>query len=563
MGDDVLMPRQRARVVRTAYKLQAIKLVRALAGVEIKQAKDLVEGQRWFEFELDAQARASIDEHVQEFGSELAYEPDLPDEPDEPDEPGIDPRLLDPRFEVRADLRYLDGPNKLSAIKLARELTGLGLKDTKDLVEQRGWVLRDVPIAETKLAERRFAEVGSRVELVPRSLSIMAFDPRHPARGAQPLVRMRVTGNQLAIEHGHIDAWARTDSQSRSFDTVEQLEAAITAQCRAWTDAGLELEHDAVALLVRASAREPALEQSIREAEDPGEALLVYADWLAAQGDPRGELAPLQQVGATQEFAAALVRHAAHLFGPLQDFVGKLELEWRGGMVSRIAFPPMNLAEVPPSESLRRVFALPIMACLRELKLSGPWSTPDPLSMIGAAVLGGLRVLALENGLHRRVEIASWRALERLERLVIHTGYGHGGPLQLPSLRELCLTARTVDLELVGLFTDAVLDRLDDVELHVTHAPNADTWVEDYTNMMRALLDAMSRQAPLRGRFRLRIDLGTLDGRFVGMLFDAPLAGRVARLELLAALDEQALQTYENRRAKLPRRVEVSLEQPR
>lgn len=562
MGDDVLMPRQRARVVRTAYKLQAIKLIRGLAGVEIKQAKDLVEGQQWFEFELDAQARRSIDEHVHEFGSELAYEPDLPDPSDEPDEPGIDPRLLDPRFEVRADLRYLDGPNKISAIKLARELTGLGLKDTKDLVESQGWVLRDVPIASAKLAERRFAEVGSRVELVPRSLSIMAFDPRHPARGAQPLVRMRVTGNQLAIEHGHIDAWT-TDSQPRSFDTVEQLDAAITAQCRAWTDAGLELEHDAIALLVRASVRAPALEQSIREAEDPGEALLVYADWLAAQGDPRGELAPLQQVGATQEFEAALARHAAHLFGPLQDIVGKLELEWRGGMVSRIAFPPMDLPAVAPGfESLRRVLALPIMACVRELELSGLWSTQDPLSTIGAEVLGGLRVLVLENGVHRRLEIASWRALERLERLEIHSGYAQGGPLELPRLRELSITGR-VDASLVGLFTDAVLDRLDDVELHVTHAPRNEPWVEDYGETMRALLDAISRYAPLRGRFRLRIDLGTLDSRFVGMLFDAPLASRVARLELLAALDDEALQTYQKRRAELPRRVEVSLVPPR
>jgi hypothetical protein len=97
----------------------------------------------------------------------------------------IDERLLESRHEVRADLRYLGGPKKIEGIKLVRVLVpGLGLGEARDLVEQQGWVLEDVPIAEAKLAERQFAGLGADVEIVARSLTIMAFDPQHHARGA-------------------------------------------------------------------------------------------------------------------------------------------------------------------------------------------------------------------------------------------------------------------------------------------------------------------------------------------------------------------------------------------
>lgn len=557
------MARQRVRVVRTAHKLQAIKLVRELAGVGLKDAKDWVEGQQWFELELDAHARTQLDAHVDAYGSELDYEP-LPSSTLPDGEPGLDPRLLDPRFEVRADLRYLEGPQKIAAIKLARELTGLGLKDTKDLVEQQGWVLRDVPIAEAKRAERRFAEFGSRVELVPRSLRIMAFDPRHPARGAQPLVRMRVTGSQLALERGRLDAWDASTIDSHGFDTPEQLEAAIAAQCRAWTDAHLEFERDEIRLLDRVSAREPRLEHDIRAAADPSEALLVYADWLAAQGDPRGELAPLLQVDARDEFEAALDRHALHLFGPLRDFVDHLTLEWRTGMVARVAMPPTLLhTHEPVFESFRKLLALPVMACVRSLCLRGSWlAHGDAIAACPSEVLSGVRELELASGSYDRLDIADWRALERLERLELAASHLRGGPLVLPRLRELCVSTRAVDHELIELFGAAALPELADFELCIRATPSASPWIEDYSETLRALLSTISQQVPLHGRFRLRVEEGLLDGRFVGLLFDAPLSRRVARLELAAILDADAVQTFERRRSELPKSVELSLGPP-
>lgn len=61
------------------------------------------------------------------------------------------------------------GPNKISVIKVIRLLTGLGLKEAKDLADSPpGMILEGVTRPEAEDARRQFEEVGATAKIVPR-----------------------------------------------------------------------------------------------------------------------------------------------------------------------------------------------------------------------------------------------------------------------------------------------------------------------------------------------------------------------------------------------------------
>lgn len=58
------------------------------------------------------------------------------------------------------------GANKIAVIKIAREITGLGLSEAKALVDNAPSVLKEnVPAAEAKEMEAKLKEAGATVEL--------------------------------------------------------------------------------------------------------------------------------------------------------------------------------------------------------------------------------------------------------------------------------------------------------------------------------------------------------------------------------------------------------------
>ncbi len=58
------------------------------------------------------------------------------------------------------------GANKVSVIKAVRELTGLGLKDAKDLVEAAPKVVKEgLPKADAEEAKKKLEAAGAKVEL--------------------------------------------------------------------------------------------------------------------------------------------------------------------------------------------------------------------------------------------------------------------------------------------------------------------------------------------------------------------------------------------------------------
>ena len=58
------------------------------------------------------------------------------------------------------------GPNKVSAIKAVREITGLGLKEAKDLVEAAPKAVKEgVSKADAEVAKKKLEDAGAKVEL--------------------------------------------------------------------------------------------------------------------------------------------------------------------------------------------------------------------------------------------------------------------------------------------------------------------------------------------------------------------------------------------------------------
>ena len=58
------------------------------------------------------------------------------------------------------------GPNKINVIKVVREVTSLGLKEAKDLVEGAPKTVKDgVPKAEAEAMKKKLEEAGAKVQL--------------------------------------------------------------------------------------------------------------------------------------------------------------------------------------------------------------------------------------------------------------------------------------------------------------------------------------------------------------------------------------------------------------
>ena len=58
------------------------------------------------------------------------------------------------------------GPNKINVIKVVREITALGLKEAKDLVEGAPKPIKEgIPKEEAAAIKKKFEEVGAKVEI--------------------------------------------------------------------------------------------------------------------------------------------------------------------------------------------------------------------------------------------------------------------------------------------------------------------------------------------------------------------------------------------------------------
>jgi len=79
--------------------------------------------------------------------------------------PAADVAVVEEKTEFDVELKEV-GPNRINVIKAVREITGLGLKEAKELVEGAPKVVKDaMPKAEAEEIKKKLEEAGAKVEL--------------------------------------------------------------------------------------------------------------------------------------------------------------------------------------------------------------------------------------------------------------------------------------------------------------------------------------------------------------------------------------------------------------
>lgn len=74
---------------------------------------------------------------------------------------------VEEKTEFKVSFDKIDDAKKISVIKVVRELTGLGLKEAKDLVEQSGErvVLNNAPKNQAEDAKKKLVEAGASAKI--------------------------------------------------------------------------------------------------------------------------------------------------------------------------------------------------------------------------------------------------------------------------------------------------------------------------------------------------------------------------------------------------------------
>ncbi len=79
--------------------------------------------------------------------------------------PVADAAPVEEKVEFDVELKDV-GPNRINVIKAVREITGLGLKEAKELVEGAPKVVKEaLPKAEAEEMKKKLEEAGAKVEL--------------------------------------------------------------------------------------------------------------------------------------------------------------------------------------------------------------------------------------------------------------------------------------------------------------------------------------------------------------------------------------------------------------
>ncbi|MDB4959382.1 MAG: hypothetical protein JWO36_6951, partial [Myxococcales bacterium] len=191
--------------------------------------------------------------------------------------------------------------------------------------------------------------------------------------------------------------------------------------------------------------RNLALEEPIRNDPYDPEAYLVYADWLQAQGDPRGELIALEVAAEKDRTLTAAAneffdRHADRFLGPLAEH--QSAFTWRFGFIHRVRLTS-NRAKVyelvrahPSGRFLAELFVRPAGLGDRDLEAIVELLVGDAPPSLRRLQLGADRDRDHEaNWFHSGTAIERlWAPLRRLRHLVIDGGQYKLGTIDLPEV---------------------------------------------------------------------------------------------------------------------------------
>jgi uncharacterized protein (TIGR02996 family) len=244
------------------------------------------------------------------------------------------------------------------------------------------------------------------------------------------------------------------------------------------------------------SSRNESLEKLIAAHPDDADNYLVYADWLSAQGDPRGELITIQHKlsvmkeldrkgvpGGTleQREKALLAQHERFLPGVPPAMVA---VKWRWGFLESVHFnngEDWMKDDVDAVGMAQRVFAAPVALALRVLDIGvmrwdhSEQDVPAILKAAGESQVGprlrGIHVGNfgdddVDNGMYNPGQLDTFAGrFPALESLVIHGSEFSLGSFELPALKKLSIETCSFRKEDLARLVDAKWPRLEHLEI--------------------------------------------------------------------------------------------------
>ncbi len=209
-----------------------------------------------------------------------------------------------------------------------------------------------------------------------------------------------------------------------------------------------------------AAMRNAELEKAILANPDDPDPYLVYADWLQANGDARGELVVLQHAGKTKEANALLKKHGELFIGPFANKQPEtFELEWFCGFIKSATIGwPMFTYDLEGEDgdeddwgeickkALTEFLKLPSAQFLQDLHLGcvpgeEEMNTSPFAAAINTVKPACLRVLTFDKTgdwdiSSTEASLPDSKAIKGVHTLIIRGGNVSLGKLDLPELRE-------------------------------------------------------------------------------------------------------------------------------
>lgn len=231
-------------------------------------------------------------------------------------------------------------------------------------------------------------------------------------------------------------------------------------------------------------ATNPALEAAIADDPDDLARWLVYADWLQAAGDPRGELIVVQEAALGSDAARAreaelLGQHERYLLGVVADARAFVELRFRRGFIHAVTVDTVQFMS-DPSLLLAEVLRLPSARFLGELTLpSLGWGEDEgyapfvrvlreagPRPTLRRLAIGVARAAAEEPVWTSALDLSPLDGLyPNLRSLVVRADPLVPGSLEFPRLEELQIEGASTSPSLATSLEAGRLPRLRRIDL--------------------------------------------------------------------------------------------------
>ncbi|WP_293270731.1 ribosomal protein L7/L12 [Nannocystis sp.] len=148
-----------------------MKIVKTLTGMGLKEAKDLVDALGVVKADVSQEEAEAIKAQLVEAGATVEIRPHGGWAPVPQPTPGPTPGPTPtPGPALQYDVVLKDaGAGKLNVVKIVKTLTGMGLKEAKDLVDALGVVKADVSQEEAEAIKAQLVEAGATVEIRPHA----------------------------------------------------------------------------------------------------------------------------------------------------------------------------------------------------------------------------------------------------------------------------------------------------------------------------------------------------------------------------------------------------------